>query len=236
MLAGSIVGANGVFLKALYAAGIKGYYDGLAVHYYTLTLASLRSIREVQTANGDTTPLWLTEFGWSSCWPRYRLQQEQACVTPQTQALNITNIFRSLARTPYIAAETLYQAAGIDRGKLRGPECERHPQAGVRSALARARLSVRPRQPGHPEPAQAERPGGRERLGPRRRLHGARSLPRQRPALPRPVRAEPLQPLLGRLPSVLGTSGLRVRVYISTGRGSVRPRSARSDQRHQLLI
>ncbi len=112
VLAGSLVGANGVFLRALYAAGIKGYYDGLAVHYYTLTLASLRSIREVQLANGDTKPLWLNEFGWSSCWPRYRTQQEQACVTPQTQALNIINTFRSLARTPYVAADVLYQMQG----------------------------------------------------------------------------------------------------------------------------
>ena len=112
VLAGSIVGANGVFLRALYAAGIKGYYDGLAVHYYTLTLASLRAIHEVQVANGDTTPLWLDEFGWSSCWPRYKIQQEQACVTAQTQALNITNTFRSLARTPYIAAEVFYQMGG----------------------------------------------------------------------------------------------------------------------------
>ena len=54
VLAGSLVGSNGAFLRALYAAGIKGYYDGLAVHFYTLTLASLRSIREVQLANGDT--------------------------------------------------------------------------------------------------------------------------------------------------------------------------------------
>jgi hypothetical protein len=112
VLAGSLVGSNGVFLRALYAAGIKGYYDGLAMHFYTLTLASLRSIREVQLANGDTKPLWLDEFGWSSCWPRYKTQQEQACVTPQTQALNITNTFRSLARTPYIAAEVLYQLQG----------------------------------------------------------------------------------------------------------------------------
>ena len=47
VLAGSLVGSNGVFLRALYAAGIKGYYDGLSVHFYTLTLASLRSIHEV---------------------------------------------------------------------------------------------------------------------------------------------------------------------------------------------
>jgi hypothetical protein len=112
VLAGSLVGANGVFLRAMYAAGIKGYYDGLAVHFYTLTLASLRSIHEVQVANGDTKPLWLDEFGWSSCWPRHKIQQEQACVTAQTQALNITNIYRSLARTPYVAAEVFYELEG----------------------------------------------------------------------------------------------------------------------------
>jgi hypothetical protein len=112
VLAGSLVGSNGVFLRALYAAGIKGYYDGLAVHFYNLTLASLRAIHEVQLANGDGTQLWLDEFGWSSCWPRQRIQQEQACVTSQVQSSNITNLFRSLARTPYIAAEALYELQG----------------------------------------------------------------------------------------------------------------------------
>ena len=108
MLAGSLVGSNGVFLRALYAAGIKGYYDGLAVHFYTLTLASLRAIHETQVANGDSTPLWLDEFGWSSCWPHRRIQQEQACVTRKVQAANIANLVRSLARTPYMAAEVIY--------------------------------------------------------------------------------------------------------------------------------
>jgi polysaccharide biosynthesis protein PslG len=108
VLAGSLVGSNGVFLRALYAAGIKGYYDGLAVHFYNLTLGSLRAIHETQLAAGDTKPLWLDEFGWSSCWPHQKIQQEQACVTPKVQATNITNLIRSLARTPYIAAEVLY--------------------------------------------------------------------------------------------------------------------------------
>jgi hypothetical protein len=109
VLAGSLVGSNGAFLRALYAAGIKGYYDGLAVHFYNLTLASLRSIHEVQLANGDTTPLWLDEFGWSSCWPRQKVQQEQACVTAQTQAANIANAYRTLARTTYVAAAVIYK-------------------------------------------------------------------------------------------------------------------------------
>jgi Cellulase (glycosyl hydrolase family 5) len=108
VLAGSLVGSNGVFLRALYAAGIKGYYDGLAVHFYNLTLASLRAIHETQLANGDDEPLWLDEFGWTSCWPHSRIQQEQACVTPRIQAMNITNLFRSLRRAPYVAAAVMY--------------------------------------------------------------------------------------------------------------------------------
>jgi Cellulase (glycosyl hydrolase family 5) len=109
VLAGALVGSNGEFLRAMYAAGIKGYYDGLAVHYYNLTLASLRSIHEVQLANGDDTPLWLNEFGWSSCWPRRRIEQEQGCVTAQVQAANIANIFRALRQMPYVAGAVLYK-------------------------------------------------------------------------------------------------------------------------------
>jgi polysaccharide biosynthesis protein PslG len=109
VIAGSLVGSNGVFLRALYAAGIKGYYDGLAVHYYNLTLGSLRSIHEIQLANGDTTPLWLDEFGWSSCWPAQSIQQEQACVTAQTQASDLANTYRELVHTPWVAAAVVYK-------------------------------------------------------------------------------------------------------------------------------
>ena len=108
VLAGSLVGSNGVFLRALYAAGIKGYYDGLAVHFYNLPLASLRVFREAQIANGDSKPLWLDEFGWSSCFPKRKIWEEQACVTGQIQARNVSDIFRTLARAPYVAADVLY--------------------------------------------------------------------------------------------------------------------------------
>ena len=111
VLAGSLVGSNGNFLRALYAAGIKGFYDGLSVHFYNLTLASLRSIHEVQLAAGDTKPLWLDEFGWTSCWPRQSIQQEQACVTAGTQAVNLTDTLRTLAHSTYVAAAVVYKLA-----------------------------------------------------------------------------------------------------------------------------
>jgi hypothetical protein len=109
VLGGSLVGSNGVFLKHLYAAGIKGYYDGLSVHFYTLTLAALRATHEVQLAAGDKTPLWLDEFGWSSCWPQRRVEQDQGCVTPSVQAENLRSIFRALAGAPYVASAVVYK-------------------------------------------------------------------------------------------------------------------------------
>ena len=109
VLAGSLVGTNGVFLKLLYKAGIKGHYDALAVHFYTLPLAGLRATHAVQLANGDDTPMWLDEFGWPDCYPHRKIDQEQACVTPRVQAQNLTNVFRALAKTSYVAAATMYE-------------------------------------------------------------------------------------------------------------------------------
>ncbi len=110
MLAGSLVGSNGVFLRALYAAGIKGYYDGLAVHFYTLTLGSLRAIHETQLANGDNT---------AAVAGRVRLEQLLAAAEDPTgtgdasprrcrRPTSPTSSAR-LARTPYVAAAVLYK-------------------------------------------------------------------------------------------------------------------------------
>lgn len=155
VLAGSIVGANGAFLRALYANGFKGYYDGLAVHFYTLTIAALRSIRAVQAEYGDSTPLWLDEFGWSSCWPRHRVQQEQGCVTRAVQANNVRNSIRLIAQMPYVAAYVIYELRGSsdeEFGMLAGNGAAKPAFRALSSALAepfaapepvRLRLSVR---------------------------------------------------------------------------------------------
>jgi hypothetical protein len=108
VLAGSLVGSNGGFMRALYAQGVKGYYDAVSVHFYNLVLGSVRRFHEVQVENGDRTPLWLDEFGWSSCWPARKIEQEQGCVSKSVQAQNITSSFRELARAPYLAALLTY--------------------------------------------------------------------------------------------------------------------------------
>jgi hypothetical protein len=146
VIAGSLVGSNGAFLSALYANGIKGYFDGLAVHFYNLVLGSVRSIREVQLAHGDAKPLWLDEFGWSSCYPRHRVQEEQACVTPPIQGANLSDVFHSLARTPYVAAAVMYdlQDSGQEQfGVLNGSGARKPAFAAVSRALASPFASAR---------------------------------------------------------------------------------------------
>ena len=108
VVAGSLVGSNGAFLEALYQAGIKGFYDGLSVHYYDLTLAAVRAIRRVQLKHGDHAPLWLNEFGWTSCWPAKRNEGGHACVTARQQASNLSDIFRALRGRSFIKAAIVY--------------------------------------------------------------------------------------------------------------------------------
>jgi hypothetical protein len=213
VLAGSLVGSNGVFLRALYAAGIKGYYDGLSVHFYTLTLGSLRAIHEVQLASGDSTPLWLAEFGWSSCWPSHKVQQEQGCVTPQIQGANIANLFRALARTPYVAAEVLYKLRDSrleDFGVLTGAQA-RKPAFG-----ALAGVLVNPF--GNPSPVTLSLRRTGDRLvasgggpvGDYMQLEVFSGTTLRYRAL---FTLNSFNRYSIALPSVLGTSGLRVRVF-----------------------
>ena len=168
VLAGSIVGSNGNFLRLLYENGAKGYYDGLSVHYYGLTLGAVRAIREVQTANGDAKPIWLDEFGWSSCWPALKIEQEQACVTPRAQAANLLNTLRELARAPYLAAAIVYKLRDSARESF-GALTTAGRRKPAYSALSRAfasplgpfaRVSVRLRRSGRRVVASGEGPQG----------------------------------------------------------------------------
>ncbi len=213
VLAGSLVGSNGAFLRALYAAGIKGYYDGLAVHFYNLTLASLRSIHEVQLANGDTTPLWLDEFGWSSCWPRQKIEQEQACVTAQIQAANMANTFRVLAQTSYVAAAAVYKlqdSAREDFGVLSASGAHKPSFTAVARALASPFGSVSPVTLSLREQGGRAVASGSGPVGDFMELEAFQgSLLRDRVLFT----LDRFNRYSIALPSVLGTHGLRVRVF-----------------------
>ncbi len=213
VLAASMVGSNGNFLRALYANGIKGYYDGLSVHYYGLTLGAVRAIREVQTANGDDKPIWLDEFGWSSCWPARRIEQEQACVTTRAQAANLRNTIRELARAPYLAAAIVYKLqdsrtesfGALTTGGRHKPSYSALSQAFANPLGPFARVSVKLRRSGGRIVASGE--------GPQSDYMGLEAFVRGR------LRYRALF-VLNRfnrysiaLPAVLGTRSVRVKVF-----------------------
>ena len=183
------------------------------MHFYTLTLASLRSIREVQLANGDTKPLWLDEFGWSSCWPRYRIQQEQACVTPQTQApTSPTRSARS--RAPHTSPPSRSTSCRARPRKNFGALTANGAHKPAFAALARVLAS--PFGPVSPVTLSLRRRGGRVLASGSGPVGDYMGLEAFRGSALR-YRALFVLNRFNRysieLPSVLGTSGLRVRVY-----------------------
>jgi hypothetical protein len=145
VLAGSLVGANGVFLSALYAHGIKGYYDAISVHYYDIVLGSIRAIRATQLHHGDRRPIWLDEFGWTTCLPQ-RTQGGHDCVNDRIQARDLSDVFAELSRASYVKGAVIYgmtDYAQYDFGLLTQSQ-HRKPAFGVVArifATHRARLS-----------------------------------------------------------------------------------------------
>ncbi|HEY6759980.1 MAG TPA: cellulase family glycosylhydrolase [Baekduia sp.] len=111
VLAGSFVGGNGKWLQAMYHAGIKGYYDGLAVHFYDLPLYALKVTRQTQKANGDSKPEWLTEFGWNSCYRKGgpATREQHRCITPAVQASALNDLAKAVRNTSWLKSAILYQ-------------------------------------------------------------------------------------------------------------------------------
>jgi hypothetical protein len=110
VLAGAFVGANGRWLQALYDAGIKGSYDALSVHFYDVPLSGLTATRAVQKRNGDSKPLWLAEFGFTSCYakggPAFKI--DHACNTRAGQAQNLVDTLRKVAGVSWVKAAIVY--------------------------------------------------------------------------------------------------------------------------------
>jgi hypothetical protein len=116
VLAGATAYSDTAFLAQLYAAGIKGFYDGISIHPYsdgrkpTSTSAparlefgaGIRAMRAAQVAAGQIKPLWLTEFGYTAC-------DVAPCVTPAAQAQLIAQSVRTLPQFPFVRGATLYQ-------------------------------------------------------------------------------------------------------------------------------
>jgi hypothetical protein len=132
VLAGSLAAADRPFLDALFARGIKGYYDGISAHPYNewrdpydrwmpqwikyTFLPGIEWLREAQLAIGDTTPLWITEFGWDTC------LGAKWCVDEEAQADYTVKSLQILNTLDYVTGATLYELrdGGTDPSDFEG--------------------------------------------------------------------------------------------------------------------
>jgi hypothetical protein len=118
VLAGSFVGTDGRWLEAAYQAGLKGNYDGLAVQFYDLPLLGLKVTRAMQKKYGDTAPMWITEFGFTSCAgangkPVFLV--DHPCVTRRVQAENLADLMAAIRRTSWVRSAILYSLTDESR-------------------------------------------------------------------------------------------------------------------------
>lgn len=148
VLAGSFVGGNGKWLQALYNAGLKGSYDGLAVHFYDLPLSALTTTRAVQKRNGDRKPLWLSEFGFTSCHAKggAAFKVDHACNTRKGQAQNLTDTLRKVASVSWIKSAIVYmindQSDAYQFGLLTASGDVKPAFTAVRDVFGGKRVSV----------------------------------------------------------------------------------------------
>lgn len=142
VLNGPTTGNDFAWIEALYARGVKGFFDGVSVHTDTacstvspdtfyrdpegrlgqFTFLGYREVRKSMLANGDDKPIWLSELGWStthggpaSCARGASAGKKPSGVDEADQAAFLTQAFRCLAQDPYVVAGTwftLRDAAG----------------------------------------------------------------------------------------------------------------------------
>ena len=114
------------FLKQLYANGIKGFEDGIAVHPYNewrdpsdlwrdqwkeyAFIPGLNALHDTMQAAGDDQPVWVTEFGWTTC----NAGSGRWCVSEDQQATYTRKAYDILAGMDFVRSATLYQLR--DRG------------------------------------------------------------------------------------------------------------------------
>ena len=112
IVAGSLSDSDFEFTEQLYEHGVKGYFDAWSVHPYSddrdplntdvesprySFRAGVPAVRKVMHEHGDHKPIWLTEFGYSTCNVR-DAESWQNCVSKDTQARYLKRAFLQMRK------------------------------------------------------------------------------------------------------------------------------------------
>jgi hypothetical protein len=118
VLGGSLADADFSFTRALFRHGVRNRFDAWSIHPYTHDNSPLHpggrygrkksfvrgipAVRRVLEGNGDREPLWLTEFGWSTCTVRNHPDPWENCVSEEAQARYLTLAYGLMQRWAYV--------------------------------------------------------------------------------------------------------------------------------------
>ena len=124
VVAGALADADFEFTESLYRDhGLKGAFDAYSIHPYSGDRSPLDpnedqymrhsfvrgvpAVREVMLRYGDPKPLWLTEFGWSTCDRRDGPSWDR-CVDQQTQATYLAQAYNQMRAWSYVSVGIWY--------------------------------------------------------------------------------------------------------------------------------
>lgn len=107
-----------LFVQSMYDNGARGHMDGLSIHPYPgamdwwYTYKAMSVTTEVRDANGDSVPLWITEFGMSTTdgW------------TEAQQALVDSNLLQPLLAYPGVAGVYIHTLIDPTSAPATSPE------------------------------------------------------------------------------------------------------------------
>jgi len=138
VVTGGMVANDDDFLRALYANGVKGSFDAVAVHTDTACLTTdpteyyrepdgrigrysftgYRELYSTMAANGEAKPIWMTELGWSTinatCARGARAGTKAAGVSSAQQAQFLTKAYGCLANDPYVQQASWFNLHDYD--------------------------------------------------------------------------------------------------------------------------
>jgi len=126
ILGGSLANSDFEFTDALLDRGIEGSFDAWAIHPYSEDrspldpgpdayvknsfIRGIPAVRRVLVNHDAAAPLWLTEFGWSTCNVRDRPEAYKNCVSEARQADYLEQAFRQMREWSYVSVGIWFNA------------------------------------------------------------------------------------------------------------------------------
>ncbi len=129
IIAGSLADADFDFTQELLDRGVGGNFDAWSVHPYSEDRSPLHpgiagwtkksfavgvpKVRATLVRNRQRKPIWLTEFGWSTCTVRGQAAYDN-CVSSSTQAEYLGQAFRRMRSWSYVPVGVAFNIEDTD--------------------------------------------------------------------------------------------------------------------------